>query len=162
MAERIPDRDELRKAMLWCARMWVGFDGKPFPGPIQVRVSQPEESTAQLLKPKGTMDGMTVPEWFALGEEGGLGVQVSDVLRLLLSPDEEKLLAALLSNQPCTASSVHERCKATLSKSDFWAVWGQLQKRQLVEQGEDEKYRIGPEWLASWLRAKRESDRPAA
>ena len=26
----------------------------------------------------------------------------------------------------------------------------------MVEQGDDERYRIGPEWLAKWLRAKRE------
>lgn len=162
---RVPTRDELKAAILWCARMWVSLDGEPFPGPISVLVRMPEESNANILKPRGTLDGMKRPDWFALGEEGELGVDVSELLGVLLSPDEEKLLADLLSHQPCSASSVHERCKNVVNKSEFWALWGQLQQRQLVEQSDDERYLIGPEWLARWLRTKSErsgKDRPAA
>jgi hypothetical protein len=155
MAERIPSREELRIGVLWCARMLVSYDGRPFAGPIRVSVSQPEESEAKLIKPRATMDGMTPPAWFALGEEGGVGASVSELLGALLSPDEEKVLADLLANQPCSASSVQERCKGVVGKSEFWAMWGQLQGRRLVEQGEDERYRVGPEWLVRWLRARR-------
>ncbi len=162
MPERIPSRDELRAAILWCARMWVSFDGTPFSGPISVRVGMPEEKAANILKPRAVAEGMQSPEWFALGVEGGIGASLSEVLRVLLSPDEEKLLADLLKHQPCSASSVHERCKATINKSEFWAVWGQLQQRELVEQGDDDRYRVGPEWLVMWLRAKRDGERPAA
>lgn len=151
-----PPRDELRTAILWCARMWVGKDGELFAGPICVQVRLPELSESSILKPRATADGMQPPAWFALGEEGGLGVSTSELLRVLLSPDEQKLLADLLAHQPCSASSVQERCKATLSKSAFWEVWGQLQKRELVEQGDDERYRVGPVWLARWLEAKKE------
>jgi hypothetical protein len=168
MSERnlkLPARDELKVAILWCARMLVSFDGQPFSGPLRVTVLQPEEQEAKIIKPKGTLKGMEPPNWFALGEEGGVGVSVSELLRVLLSPDEEKLLADLLKHQPCSASSVQDRCQATIKKSEFWAVWGQLQQRELVEQGDDERYRVGPEWLARWLRARRDGgkgDRPAA
>lgn len=161
MPERIPSRDELRKAVLWCARMLVSYDTQPFAGPICVRVNQAEECEARTIRPKATMDGMTPPDWFALGEEGGIGVTVSDVLGALLSPDEEKILADLLAHQPCSASSVQERCRNVLGKSEFWAAWGQLQGRRLVEQGDDDRYRIGPEWLERWLKLKRGGGRPA-
>jgi hypothetical protein len=162
MPGRIPSRDELRVGILWCARMLVSYDGKPFGGPVRVSVCQPEEREAKVIKPKGTTEGMEPPGWVALGEEGELGASVSEVLRVLLSPDEEKLLVALASRQPCTATTIHDACKATLSKSDFWAVWGQLQKREIVQQGDDDKYRVGPEWLVAWLKVKREGGRPAA
>jgi hypothetical protein len=162
MPDRMPGRDELRVAILWCARMLVSYDGKPFAGPVRVSVCQPEEREAKVIKPKGTVEGMEPPGWFALGEEGELGVSVSELLRVLVSPDEVKLLTDLLKHQPCSATSVQDRCRSVIGKSEFWAVWGQLQGRELVEQGDDEKYRVGPEWLAKWLRAKREGDRPAA
>lgn len=162
MSHRIPSRDELRTAILWCARMLVSYDGSPFSGPIRVSVNQPDECEAKVIRPKGTLDGIEPPNWFSLGEEGGIGASMSDVLGVLVSPDEEKVLVDLLEHQPCSASSVQERCRSVLGKSEFWAVWGQLQGRRLVDQGEDEKYRIGPEWLGKWLQAKRAGDRPAA
>jgi hypothetical protein len=149
-------RDELRTAILWCARMLVSYDGKPVAGPISVRVSQPDEREAKVLRPRGTLEGMEPPAWVSVsvGEEDGVAVGVSELLRVLLSPDEKKLLADLLKHQPCSATSVMERCKGVIGKSEFWSVWGQLQGRELVQQGDDEKYRVGPEWLAVWLGAR--------
>lgn len=162
MPDRTPSRDELRTAILWCARMLVSYDGQPFAGPIRVSVNQPDECEAKMIRPKGTLDGMEPPEWFSLGEEAGIGASVSDVLGVLASPDEIKVLTDLLAHQPCSASSVQERCRSVVSKSEFWSVWGQLQGRRIVEQGEDEMYRIRPEWLVKWLRVRRSGDRPAA
>jgi hypothetical protein len=154
MAERIPPRAELKTAILWCARLLVSYDGRPVPGPILVRVSQPEEREAKVLKPKGSLEGMEPPPWVSLREQETCAVEVSELLRVLLSPDESKLLVDLLKHQPCSASSVQNRCRAVVKKSSFWEVWGQLQKRELVEQGADNRYRVGPEWLAEWLRKR--------
>lgn len=170
MAERILSRDELKHAILWCARMLVTYTGQPYAGPLSVSIRLPEESEANTIKPKGTTDGVAPPCWFDLrGEDGeggadGVGAEVSasELLRVLLSPDERELMLDLVTNQPCSASSVQDRCKAQIKKSEFWAVWGQLQQRQLVEETDDGRYQVGPEWLARWLRARREGDRPAA
>src|SRR4051794_27586828 len=117
MPERTLTRDELKAAILWCSRMLVSFDGKPFSGPLRVSVMQTEEREAKVLKPLPTLDGMERPDWFALGEVEEVGASALEILRLLLSPDEEKLMVDLVSHQPCSASSVQERCNATLGKS---------------------------------------------
>lgn len=148
-----PPREELRTAILWCARMLVSYGDGPFAGPIRVSVSKPEEKESSAIKPRGTTEGMEPPAWVVLGVDESAGVSASELLRVLLSPDETKLMVDLVTHQPCSATSVADRCKATLGKSEFWAVWAQLQGRDLVEQGEDDRYRIGPEWLAKWLRA---------
>ena len=155
MDESTPSRSELRKGLLWLARMLVSHSNKPFEGPVIVRVEQVEEREAKVLKPRCASEGMEPPSWFALGggEDGGgaCGASAEELLAVLLSPDEQKLLTDLVKHAPCSATSVQERCRLVLSKSAFWEVWGQLQKRGLVEQGDDERYRVGPAWLARWL-----------
>jgi len=157
MGEGIPSRAEMRKGLLWLARMLVSHSDKPFDGPVSVRVEQVEEKEAKLLKPRCASEGMEPPAWFRLGgsdsDKGECGASAEELLAVLLSPDEQKLLADLVTHAPCSASSVHERCKAVLTRSAFWEVWGQLQKRGLVEQGDDERYRVGPAWLTQWLGA---------
>lgn len=162
MPGRNLSRDDLKGAILWCARMLVGFDGKPFSGPLRVSVCQTEEREMRVVKPLPTLDGMERPDWFALGETEAEVASASELLRLLLSPDEEKLLADLVKHQPCSATSVKDRCKAVLGQSEFWSCWGQLQQRHLVEQGDDERYRVGPEWLAEWLRKRGGGGKTAA
>jgi hypothetical protein len=162
MAERIPTRDEMKQAILWLARMLVSYSGEPYSEPLQVSIRLPEEEETVSIRPKATGDGMSPPAWFMLGGEEGSGASASELLRVLLSPDEEKLLADLLTHQPCSASSVQDRCKGVLNKSEFWSVWGQLQQRKLVEQREDERYQVAPEWLVRLLKAKREGDGRAA
>jgi hypothetical protein len=149
-----PNRDELKAAFLWLARALVSSDTNPFAGSLSVRVVMHDEHETRILKPHRQVDGMTPPHWLALPTNDATKLPVQELLRVLLSPDEEKLLIDLLAHQPCSATSVYDRCKETLNKSGFWEVWGQLQKRDLVEQGDDERYRIAPDWLAKWLRAK--------
>lgn len=154
MPERILSRDELKAATLWLARMMLGYDGKPYSGPLRVSVVKTDERETVAIKPLPTLDGMVRPEWFALEVADEAVASASELLGALLSPDEQKLLTDLVGHQPCTATSVQDRCKQVLSKSDFWAVWGQLQKRQLVEEGDDGRYLVRPVWLAEWLKRK--------
>jgi hypothetical protein len=148
---RTPPRPELRAAALWCARLLVGDGGAPYAGPIRVRVCRPEECEELVVRSTAAAD--TPPAWLALGEEAGAGAGASaaELLRSLLSPDESKILADLLAHQPCSASSVQDRCRAVVGKSEFWCIWGQLQGRRLVEQRDDDRYQVGPEWLARLL-----------
>lgn len=154
MPERNLSRDDLKAAILWCARMWVSFTGQPFSGPLRVSVHKTDEKEANIVKPMRTLDGMERPDWFALEEVAADVASASELLRVLLSPDEEKLMADLVKHQPCSATSVQDRCKQVIGKSEFWAVWGQLQGRMLIEEGDDKRYSVGPEWLAAWLREK--------
>lgn len=151
----MPTRDELKVALLWCARMLLSLEeGKPFSGPLRVSVRQTDDREEKVFRPRPTLDGMEPPKWFALREDEQVSASTSELLRVLFSPDEDKLMVDLVKHQPCSATSVLNRCKAVLGTSDFWAVWGQLQKRELVEQGDDERYRVGPEWLEEWLRRR--------
>lgn len=157
MAERIPGRDEIRSAILYLSRLYLSYNGRPYSGPLRVSVVQPEERETRSFKPKGTLEGMEPPKWLAIGDEDGIGAGPTELLRVLLSPDEAKLMTDLVTHQPCSATSVMQRSKGVMGTSDFWAVWGQLQKRELVEQGDDDRYRVGPVWLADWLKAKKVS-----
>ena len=141
-------RPQIKQILLWSARMLASADGTtPYPGSIKVEVIQVDEAEAVMVKPHRGLDGMEPPEGLRVAE--GSAVPVSELLRAFLSPDERRLLADLGEHQPCSATSVADRL--AMRKSAFWELWGNLQQRGLVVQGDDEQYRLGPEWLGGLL-----------
>ena len=146
-----PDANRrLRAAILSAARLLLGR-GEPFAGDIVVKIAADAEGLEVRVKPTAELDGLGADANQMAAADAVLLARLEQMAQFLLSPDEQKLLRDLSENQPCTATSVQTRCKQVLSKSDFWAVWGQLQKRRLVEEGDDGRYRVGPDVVMKML-----------
>ena len=144
-----------RQTLLTAARRLLGHVS-PFTGDLVVKVVAVDEGVELKVKPTKDADGLS-------GGKSETGIPVSDAHLLarikqltshLLSPDEQKLLRDLADNEPCSASSVADRCKPVLGKSSFWVVWGQLQHRRLIDQGDDERYRLAADWVRTLLAEK--------
>lgn len=143
---RSPSRRDLKSIILWAGRMLASEDGKsPYPDPIRVKIEKTDDAEAVTVEPKRGLDGMTAPE--GLEREPEADVSVSELLRVLFSQDERVLLADLIDNEPCQATDVMDRCRSRIKRSAFWDLWGNLQQRAVVEQDDDNRYRVGPKWV---------------
>jgi hypothetical protein len=145
-------RNDLKAIALWAARMLASEGGgTPFPGKVRLEIVKSDDSESVVVKPTKGIDGLSAPEQLR-GDER-IDATMSDLLQLFLSPDERSLLIELQAAGKATASAILERAKGKVSKSAFWELWGNLQQRGLVVQGNDELYRVGPVWVGQLLKA---------
>ncbi len=140
----------VRHAILVAARQLLGHVG-PYTGDVVVVVKAPDEGVEVRVKPTKDANGIDGSNAPLATADAHLLARVKQLTAHMLSPDEQKLLRDLAEHEPCSATSVADRCKPVLGKSAFWVVWGQLQGRRLVAQGDDEKYRIAADWMRGML-----------
>lgn len=160
---RPPGRRELKSVILWAARMLVSEDGGEtlYSESIRVKIEKTDEAEAMVVEPRRGLDGLAVPEQLRQAPDADVGAP--ELLRVLLGDSERVLVADLLEHGPCQATQVLDRCRAKVGKSDFWPLWGSLQSRGLVVQGDDDLYRVGPPWVREVVFGKKdEGKKPAA
>lgn len=150
-----PTRRYLKSVILWCSR-WLMGDGEFYEGKVRVEISASEEGEILVVTPKKGMDGLKEPE--PLSSAGDSAVSHSDLLRVLLSDDEKKMLRVLAESGPCKAKEVHD--KSRVDHSRFYAVWSNLQLRGFVADAvEGDGYVLAVEWVRELLEV---GVRPAA
>lgn|SRR5262245_17584404 len=152
-----PSRRTLKSTLLWCAR-WLVAD-EFYTGPVHIEIAAQEEGERILVEPVpiAGQDGMILPD--TLGVVPGSCVGNSELLRVLLSEDERKILSVLADSAPVKAATVQERSK--VEKSRFWVLWSNLQFRGFIADAErGEGYTLAIGWIREVL--GQEEERPAA
>lgn len=138
-----PSRRDLKSTALWCARWLVG-DGKFYQGRVRVVISAKKLGEGLVVNPSKSATGLSLPE--ALGATPGCAAPVSELLRVLLSDDEKKILAVLAGEPGAKAATVMDRSK--VEKSRFWVLWSNLQLRGFVADAErGEGYMVAAQWM---------------
>jgi len=140
-----------RSAILAAARALVGHRG-PYLGPISVKVVVPELGTEIRVTPIPGVDGLppTGPP-----TAGSLITTAApaELLAVLFSRDEIRMLAEMLTGLPVKACNVLAASK--VEKSKFYPIWANLQQRGVVVDAEEgEGFLIGPAWVKEMIRAK--------
>lgn len=158
-----PSECALRNAILWCARWMLGADGKVYEGRrLQVAVSANDSGKEIVVKPKGDADGRTEPGLLGASACGSGGEATpAELLAVLFSQDEIRILSEMLGDGPVKASGVQDGCR--IEKSKFWVLWGNLQHRGVVGDPKDgEGFEIKLPWVREMVKARVEGAKPAA
>lgn len=146
-AARVPPvrTSDLRNILLWAAR-WLIPGGGFYEGKrLKVTIEYGGRS-AVIERPDGMVSGLTPPPQIQVG--GAAGPTASDLVRHFLGDRERAVLKALVDLGPCRAGDLEEAVAAVLKRSEFYTIWGNLQVRGLVVEGEG-----GYDFAHPWVKA---------
>lgn len=153
---RAPSRRVLKGAILWCAR-WMMGDGDFYAG-SNLRIEITTEGERVAVEPSPRADGLSEPE--PVGVAPSADVQAEELIRVLFSRDEMRILSELLGEAPVKATAVRDA--TGIKNARFWELWGNLQQRGVVTDAEGgEGFAIGPAWVKQFVTRRAES-KPAA
>lgn len=148
---RSPSRRVLKGTILWCAR-WILGGGEFYRGSIQVEVTAAREGERVVVEPRRGADGLTEPEPLGVREEVAEATP-AELLRVLFSRDEIRILSEMLRDKGVKASWVMDVSK--VEKSKFWPLWSNLQQRGIVSDADDDEgFVIGLPWVRELIAAK--------
>lgn len=150
---RAPDRRTLKSGILWCARWMLSAD-EFYRGKLKVDISYGHERDTITVRPTRDASGMIPPagmEGMEPGASSGVSPPAGEVLRCFLSHQERMILRSLAGREPSTAQDVCDDVKMT--RSVFFAIWGNLQQRGIVDEDDNGKFRLAAEWLRDYVMA---------
>lgn len=121
---------------------------------LVVRIETPGHGAAFEVTPsKRDGDGMADPPSLANSQQAE--ATPSELLAVLFSRDEVRILSEMLGEKALKAKTVQDGCK--ISESKFWVLWSNLQQRGVVVDAEEgEGFAVGPGWVKEWVRARSE------
>lgn len=140
-----PARTDLKAILLWCSR-WLAPGGGFYRGRVVVSVDYLRVEERATVKSTKALTGLDRPKSVRLG--GTLFADESDLLRRFLGDGERAILTALASLQPCMAKDVADAVQAKrISRGEFFALWKNLQVRDLVAERADGRFELAHEWI---------------
>lgn len=145
MPNDVPARRDLKAVLLWCSR-WLAPGGEFYRGRVVIAVDYVREGERTRVKSTRAVAGLERPKAVRLG--GTLFADESDLVRRFLGDGERAILAALAALQPCMAKDVADAVRARrISRGEFFALWKNLQVRDLVAERGDGKFELAHEWV---------------
>lgn len=152
-AKKPPTRRNLKAMILWCSR-WMLGDGEFYRGRVQVEICAAGEGETLKVVPTKEVSGLAEPAPVTMSSTNQQATP-AELLAVLLSRDEMRILLEMLGEGGVKASSVQSMTKITESK--FWTLWANLQQRGIVvdaEGAQGDGFVIGPGWVRELVRAK--------
>lgn len=169
--QRPPSRRVLKSSILWCSRWLVSDDGEFYRGKIHVEITASKEGETVGVKPVRGIDGLTDPtadlrvtpapgSGQAVVQTGVAVASPSEMLRVMFSRDEVRILKELAGHEPSKAAAVMDRCR--IEKSKFWVLWSNLQQRGVVgDADQGEGFVILVAWVREWVEERKLGERAA-
>lgn len=139
----VPDTTPARAALLWAARVILGA-GRTYPGPLRVVIRADGRGTDVTVRPTPDADGLASADVSPAAAAEAVA-RSALLARHFLGDDERRILVALADLQPTTAQAVCDRVKMT--RSTFFALWGSLQGRGLVDELDSGRFEVPARWV---------------